>query len=129
MKNLYILITLLVFLNGCVAAGGREKPTVKPKLSDSCQVVANQKIKGQIRYFDGMNLRLPSCPIIENWEFENKSTPVGAKIISALNLDPLSPESDFLYVNIEFYASTTPNGKVTIHDVVTAELTDASIYD
>ena len=129
MKNLCLGILGPLLVMGCTTASEHGKINVKTSPNDKCRIISNKLLKGQIRYFDGMNLRLPSCPIINKWEFARYDPPVARKIWSALDLNPAEPEGGFLYANIEFYASTLADGTVVINRVEKAELTENSIYD
>jgi len=127
MKNLFFILALITYISGCQKTISTENPSTLSDSSLSCRIAPNKLFIGQIAYFDGMILKLPSCPIIRNFQFS--SSEESLKVLAELNLDPAAPESDFLYVNIDFYASVLSDGKVIIQSVEKAELTEQSIFN
>ena len=116
--------TLLHLLVGC---GTINNNTKNVSNLSKCKITPNKLFIGQISYFNGMNLKIPSCPIIKELRFN--SSDASQKIISELDLDPAAPEDDFLYVDVEFYGSTLSDGTVIIYHVDKAKLTENSIFD
>jgi len=129
LNSIFLVIALPLLSVGCATENKPRKTDTYSSADKNCQVVLNKLYNAQIRYFDGMNLRLPSCPATNDFKFEQKHIPVAQEIWRELDLKPWAPLSDFLYVNIEFYGSTLPDGTIVIHHVETAKITDDSIYD
>ena len=88
MKNLCLGILGPLLVMGCTTASEHGKINVKTSPNDKCRIISNKLLKGQIRYFDGMNLRLPSCPIINKWEFARYDPPRSSKNLVGVRFKP-----------------------------------------
>lgn len=129
MKNVYFIIVFSLLFNGCVTKIKHEKNEIEVSQDNKCHIMPNVLLNGQIRYFHGMDLRLPACPILEKWQFDRYNDQANQEIFKALNLDPTSPEDNFLYVDIKFYASKLSDGTVVIRYVEEAKRTKNNIFD
>jgi len=128
MKNLCLILATQLLFVGCYTTNKSEKNSSISSQNENCIIVPDKLFKGQIAYFDGMNLHLPSCAkIIREIRFSSRDE--SQKIYLELNLNDAEPESEILYVNIEFYGSTLPDGTTIIHSVKNAKLTEEYIYD
>ena len=120
MKN-YFFALCLVF-SACAQIADT---TSQNSSNNECVARSTKVLKGQIKYLEGMILKVPSCKTYYSADFDFKTEKAIGKVIDQIDLKTRTTPQ---YIDITFRGYLNWKGKLIVKSVEIAEVSDSVIF-